>query len=77
MKKDKKFKYNFPEYSSIITPIIDNNFYNTVYLKKNNKQKSFRVDFLVADQFLTKSINNNYLEHLDYNRLNDNLNNLV
>lgn len=77
VKKDKKFKYNFPEYSSIITPIIDNNFYNTVYLKKNNKQKSFRVDFLVADQFLTKSINNNYLEHLDHNRLNDNLNNLV
>ncbi|MGY0692639.1 NUMOD4 domain-containing protein [Virgibacillus sp. FSP13] len=50
--------------------------YKRVLLKKNNKAKKFFVHRLVADVFLDKQKDKNFVNHIDGNKLNNHVNNL-
>ena len=50
--------------------------YYTVNLRKNSERKSFQVHRLVAEAFLNKEKNKNIVNHKDFNRLNNKVENL-
>lgn len=60
----------------IILPKIDEHGYYKCQLWKNNKPKSIRVHRLVAKAFLNKSHWQNHVNHIDGNKLNNNLSNI-
>lgn len=60
----------------IVNQHITENGYKRVGLSKNNKQKLFMVHRLVADTFMPNSNANLEINHKDYCRTNNNLNNL-
>lgn len=55
---------------------IDNNGYLIVGLHKNNTAKKVCVHWLVANAFLPKKENDEVINHIDGNKLNNNLDNL-
>ena len=60
----------------ILKQTIDNNGYLIVGLHKNNKAKKVCVHWLVADAFIPKGKEDEVINHIDGNKLNNNLNNL-
>lgn len=60
----------------ILKQTKDNNGYLIVGLHKNNKQKKVCVHWLVADAFIPKRKKDEVINHIDGNKLNNNLINL-
>ena len=60
----------------ILKPAIDNHCYYKINLSKNGKQFSKRIHKLVANEFLPNPLNKNCVDHIDNNRLNNNVENL-
>ncbi len=53
------------------------NGYKSVTLCKSNIKKTFNIHNIVAEEFLTKPLNNKYVvNHIDENKLNNNIDNL-
>lgn len=50
--------------------------YYNVNLRNNKDRKSFQVHRLVAETFIKKEKNKNIVNHKDFNKLNNNVNNL-
>lgn len=59
-----------------IKPFINNNGYYEIVIKKDKKQKHFRVHRLVAQAFISNLNNLPQVNHIDGNKLNNNVNNL-
>lgn len=60
----------------IITPTDNGNGYLIISLRKNRIRKNFYVHRLVAENFIENPNNKKYVNHLDYNRKNNNYLNL-
>ena len=60
----------------VIKPCICKNGYKMVSLFKNGKGKSFNLHRLLAINFLENKDNNPIIDHIDRNRLNNDLSNL-
>ena len=60
----------------ILNPNIDNHGYYRLNLCKDNKRLAIRIHIIVAQTFLDNVENSKYVEHIDENRLNNNVNNL-
>lgn len=62
----------------ILKSNADKDGYLRISLLKDNKRKTFRIHQLVAIAFLNHKLNGNTIvvDHKDYNKLNNNLNNL-
>jgi len=74
---------NFGNVKSIKTnvlrkPRISPNGYKTFYLKTANKIKNLTLHSIIANAFIQKPISDNKLiiDHIDGNKLNNNINNL-
>lgn len=50
--------------------------YRKIALSKNNSVKLFKISRLVAIHFLPKNLNRNVVNHKDYNKFNDDVENL-
>jgi len=59
-----------------INPGVDRNDYYYVILNKNGTRKCFRVHRLVALTYIPNPYNHPCVNHMDYNKKNNNLNNL-
>jgi hypothetical protein len=59
----------------ILQPIISTNYY-IVNLYRDNKKKSFHIHRLVALTFIQNPENKKCVDHIDNNKLNNNVNNL-
>ena len=68
-------KRKYIKKSKILKLNIRNGYY-TVQLTKNKKRLSKQVHRLVGETFLKKEKNKNIINHKDFNRLNNNVNNL-
>lgn len=62
--------------NKIIKPQINKNGYCVVNLYKNNKRKAFYLHKLVAKYFLKNYDENKTINHIDGNKLNNNVSNL-
>lgn len=60
----------------VLKPKIDRYGYYVVTLRKDNKNKSVTIHRLVANYFLDKVEGKDVVNHLDSNKLNNNVNNL-
>lgn len=60
----------------ILIPTDNGNGYKIVGLQKDYKRKNFYVHRLVAEAFLENTNNYTYVNHKDYDRANNNFNNL-
>lgn len=60
----------------LMKPAIDSNGYYQIHLSKNGKSKKIRVHRLVAEHFIAKPLDKNQVNHIDGNKLNNNINNL-
>lgn len=60
----------------ILKPAIQENGYCRIGLQKNNKRKSYQVHRLVALTFIPNLENKRTVNHIDGNKLNNNVNNL-
>ena len=64
------------ERTNYLTPTDNGNGYLIVNLYKDGKRKSKYIHRLVAEAFLEKPQGENYVNHIDYNRQNNNADNL-
>lgn len=79
-----KFHRTMREYSSIgyyskekiLTPNVAKNGYLRVSLRNNGKTKYINIHRLVAQTFIPNPNEYNYINHIDGNKLNNNVNNL-
>lgn len=62
--------------SKELKPIITPNGYAQVSLNKNGVHKRYAIHRIVAETFLDKVENKNQVDHIDGNKLNNNVNNL-
>lgn len=60
----------------ILKPGINNHGYYYVTLCKNGKRKKFTIHRLVANAFIDNPNDKQCIDHIDNNRLNNNINNL-
>lgn len=60
----------------ILKPVIDNTGYYVVSLWKNNKHSRAHIHRLVAESFIINNDNKPYINHIDGNKLNNNIGNL-
>jgi hypothetical protein len=60
----------------ILSPSIDSHGYYRLNLCKDNKRVAVRIHTIVAQTFLDNVENSKYVEHIDENRLNNNVNDL-
>jgi hypothetical protein len=60
----------------ILSPVISNKGYYVLSLVKNKRKKQFRVHQLVATHFLENNGNYNCINHIDGDKLNNNIENL-
>ena len=60
----------------IMTPTDNGNGYLIVHLKQNGKRSSRYIHRLVAEAFLEKRIGCNVVDHIDYNKKNNAVDNL-
>ena len=59
-----------------IISTFNNKGYLCVSLYKNNKKKNYRIHRLVAEHFINNEFNKKEVNHIDGNKLNNNINNL-
>ena len=69
-----KANLHYPE--SIRTPVLDKNGYFTVILRKHSSVKCYKVHRLVAQHFILNPENKPQVNHVDGNKLNNDVNNL-
>ena len=63
--------------NKILKPSINKGNYLTVGLKNNNKKTQHkRIHRLLGETFIENPLNKPFIDHIDHNRLNNNLNNL-
>ncbi len=62
--------------SIILTPQVKNTGYIRVYLRKNGKQKYHSVHRLVADAFLTRSVGDTEVNHINEDKSDNRVGNL-
>lgn len=60
----------------VLTPTDNVNGYLIISLRSNNKRKNKYIHRLVAEAFLDNPENYKYVNHKDYNKKNNNINNL-
>ena len=72
----KSLNYNKTGLEGILNPNNNGKGYLQVYLTKNKKSKKVLIHRLVAQAFLYKPIDKNYVNHKDGNKSNNNVNNL-
>jgi len=60
----------------ILSKNIDNHGYYRLNLCKDNKTLAVRIHIMVAQSFLNNVENSKYVEHIDENKLNNNVDNL-
>ena len=60
----------------ILKPIIGNNGYYFVNLSKNGNSYPYNIHRLVAKQFIPKITDDNYIDHINNNRLDNTFSNL-
>ena len=63
-------------YKKVLKPMLSNTGYYRVDLFKDKKRRQFSVHRLVANAFIDHSIDKNVVNHIDENKLNNNVNNL-
>ena len=63
-------------YEMVMTPWDNGNGYLVVTLSDKHKRKNHYVHRLVAEAFLDREENKRYINHLDYNKYNNNVANL-
>ncbi len=67
----------FSEKSNIIMKTSKNNFgYERIQLCKNGKIKAFKIHRLVAEHYIPNPENKSDIDHIDGNKLNNNVSNL-
>lgn len=66
----------YTEYEKIMSSFDNGGGYLVVTLVKNKKRKNYYVHRLVATYFVENPLNKKYVNHLDYNRYNNNASNL-
>lgn len=59
-----------------LNPMLDKKGYLRVELRKNNKRKGYFVHRLVAETFIPKVIDKPFVNHIDGNKQNNNVDNL-
>lgn len=64
------------ECNRLLTPTDNGNGYLIVGLQVNHKRKNHYVHRLVADAFLAKPVGKSYVNHIDYNKKNNDVSNL-
>lgn len=81
--KDYEGKYQISNYGRlknsqnyILSPFYDKEGYQRIYLWKNGKRKSWLVHRLVANTFIKKPYNKNFVDHIDTIRDNNIVSNL-
>ena len=72
----KSLNYNKTGLEGILNPNNNGKGYLQVYLTKNKKSKKVLIHRLVAQAFLYKPTDKNYVNHKDGNKSNNNVNNL-
>jgi hypothetical protein len=60
----------------ILKPAVDNHCYYKVILCKDGKTFNKRIHKLVANEFIPNPLNKSCVDHIDNNRLNNNIDNL-
>lgn len=68
--------YNITIQEKILKPIVDNTGYFVVSLWKNNKHSRPHIHRLVSETFVTNIQSKPFVNHIDGNKLNNNVNNL-
>lgn len=63
-------------HEKILKPVIDNTGYYVVSLWKNNKHLRIHIHRLVAKTIISNIQNKPFINHIDGNKLNNNVNNL-
>lgn len=66
--------YNIKEH--ILKPTISTKGYFLITLRQNKKSKSFRINRLVAETFIENPYNKPIVDHIDGNKLNNEISNL-
>lgn len=74
--KDEKNNRTFNIKGKIITPTDNGNGYLIIGLRKNGKRKNKYIHRLVAEAFLDKCDGQEYINHIDFNKKNNNISNL-
>lgn len=69
-------KYNKKIFKRILKQAIAKPGYYTINLTKNGKQQTYRIHRLVAETFIPNPYNYPIINHIDGNKLNNNINNL-
>ena len=72
----KSLNYNRTGEEKILKPVKGRDNYLHVYLCKNGKQKNIKIHRLVAEAFIPKIDGKEFVDHIDGNRQNNNVNNL-
>jgi hypothetical protein len=71
-----KHKRGYKDSISYLTPTDNGNGYLIVGLSKNKKRKNYYLHRLVAEAFIPNPENKFIVNHIDYNKRNNNINNL-
>ena len=74
--KDEKNNRTFNIKGKIITPTDNGNGYLIIGLRKNGKRNNKYIHRLVAEAFLDKCDGQEYINHIDFNKKNNNISNL-
>lgn len=69
-------KKKYIKRESILTPVDNGSGYLIIGLRKNCKRKNFYIHRLVADAFIENPKKLKYVNHIDYNKSNNNVSNL-
>ena len=72
----KSLNYNRTGKEKILKPVKGGDNYLHVYLCKNGKQKNIKIHRLVAEAFIPKTDGKEFVDHIDGDRQNNNVNNL-
>tara|TARA_R110001592_G_scaffold270048_1_gene536363 strand:- start:44 stop:493 length:450 start_codon:yes stop_codon:yes gene_type:complete len=62
--------------NKLLKPQFDSNGYKYYKLSKNNKPKNFTVHRLIAEYYIPNPENKPWIDHIDRNKTNNNINNL-
>lgn len=71
-----KVKGLFYKKYKILKANTDKDGYRNVFLYKNTKQKAYKIHRLVAITFIKNTTNKEQINHIDFNKSNNNVSNL-